>query len=335
MIEPTHARCRLAVAFLTGLVAVGCGLGAWSVRTKDTVEAHIAAATRAAGTEHTALLDLCAPPEPPPAITEPRSLDPPPPPDRSAWYVPPVKVFDNLYFVGERDYSAWAVTTSAGIIVLDTLWEYSVQAEIVDGLRSLGFDPANIRYAIVSHAHLDHAGGAKYLQDRFGVHVIMSAPEWETLANDPGRWTKPARDLVAADGQQLTLGDETLTLYITPGHTAGTLSTLIPVRDRGRQHVAAEWGGTGFNFTITPDKSARYWLAEYSRSAERFRDIVSRAGADVLISNHTELDGSPKKIPAVARRRASDPNPYVVGVKSVANFLRVVDECAKATLLRP
>ena len=276
----------------TCLVAIACEQREKTAQAADTVDAHVAAATRAAGQEHGALLDLRAPPEPAPPTTQPRSLEPPPAPARSEWYVPPLKVFDNLYFIGEKDYSAWAVTTSAGIIVVDTLWDYSVQAEIVDGLRSLGFNPADIKYAVVTHAHIDRAGGARYLQDHFGVHVIMSDAEWNTLANDRGRWTKPTRDLVAIDGQQLTLGDETLTLFITPGHTPGTLSMLTSVRDQGREHIAAEWGGTGFNFTITADKPEKYWLAEYSKSAERFRDVVTRAGADVLISNHTELDGS-------------------------------------------
>jgi metallo-beta-lactamase class B len=52
-----------------------------------------------------------------------------------------VKVFDNLYFVGQTEYSAWAVTTSEGIIVIDTIWDYSVEDEIVGGLTKLGFDP--------------------------------------------------------------------------------------------------------------------------------------------------------------------------------------------------
>ena len=54
--------------------------------------------------------------------------------------------------------------------------------------------------------------------------------------------------MVATDGMKLTLGDTTLTLYLTPGHTLGTISTLIPVKDGGRPHVAALWGGTMFNF---------------------------------------------------------------------------------------
>jgi metallo-beta-lactamase class B len=302
---------------------------------EDTVQAHVAAAKKAAGTEHVGLLDLCTPPEPSsPVPPQALSNEPPPPPNRSEFYVRPVKVFDNLYFVGEKEYSAWAVTTSRGIIVIDTLWDYSVQDEIIDGLRSLGLDPTSIKYAVVSHAHIDHAGGAKYLQDHFGVRVVMSAADWDLLAQDQGRWPKPKRDLIATDGQRLALGDTTLTLYVTPGHTPGTLSTLIPIRDGGERHLAAEWGGTGFNFTITPDKPAKYWFAAYSKSAERFRDIARETGADVLISNHPDFDGSNKKLPALAQRRSGDRHPYVVGVRSVTNFLTVADECAKAGLLR-
>jgi len=77
-----------------------------------------------------------------------------------------VKVFDNLYFVGQTGFSAWAVTTSAGIILIDALWDYSVEDEVVGGFEKLGLDPGAIRYVVVSH---DHAGGASYLQSRFGA----------------------------------------------------------------------------------------------------------------------------------------------------------------------
>ena len=48
------------------------------------------------------------------------------PPDRSTWYAEPVRVFDNLYFFGQSEYAVWAITTSEGIIVLDTIFDYSV-----------------------------------------------------------------------------------------------------------------------------------------------------------------------------------------------------------------
>ena len=259
-----------------------------------------------------------------------RAAGPRPSPSRDSWHAEPVKVFDNLYWFGQTEYSVWAVTTSAGIIVIDTIFDYSVEDEVVNGMKKLGLDPANIKYVIVSHGHSDHSGGAKLLQDRYHPRVLMSAADWDLLDRSGG--TKPARDMVVTDGQKLTLGDTTLTMYITPGHTPGTISTIIPVTDNGKPHTVAEWGGTAFNFTITPDKDRDYWFHTYIASAERFRQIAAAAGADVIIANHTIFDGSKQKLPALATRKPGDPNPWVIGEDSVRRYMTVAVECAHAGL---
>src|SRR4030095_8267721 len=158
---------------------------------------------------------------------------------------------------GKPACSVWAVTTSAGIILIDSIFDYSVDDEVVGGMKKLGLDPAMIKYVIVSHGHSDHSGGAKSLQDRFNARVLLGAEDWDLLDRSNG--TKPKRDLVATDGQKLTLGDTTVTIYKTPVHTRGTLSTLIPVKDHGTPHVAAAWGGTAFNWMGNP---APYITAE-------------------------------------------------------------------------
>jgi metallo-beta-lactamase class B len=255
--------------------------------------------------------------------------------DPKTWHAEPVKVFDNLYFVGQSEYSAWAVTTSAGIIVMDAIFDYSVEDEVINGLTKLGLDPKQIKYVIVSHAHGDHVGGARALQDR-GAKIVMSAADWDLMERSNVNFAKPKRDVVATDGQKLTLGDTTLTMYITPGHTLGTISTLIPVKDRGTTHMAAYWGGTAFNWVrgpaayITPERPATFWFQTYAASAQRFRDIVMKANADVILSNHTKYDSTPAKTRALASRGPKAPNPYVVGTASVERFLTVAQECALA-----
>jgi metallo-beta-lactamase class B len=173
-------------------------------------------------------------------------------------------VFDNLYFVGQTEYSAWAVNTSDGIILIDTIFDYSVEAEVVDGLKKLGLDPSKIEYAIVSHGHGDHSGGAKFLQDRFGTRIIMGAPDWEMV----GRSTRdpaPKRDIVASDGQKLTLGDTTLTLYLTPGHTPGTISTLILARRAaGASHPYVIGNAAVQRYMTVAEECARAALLEVS-----------------------------------------------------------------------
>jgi metallo-beta-lactamase class B len=255
-----------------------------------------------------------------------RQGGPPAPPARETWYAEPVKVFDNMYFVGQTEFSAWAITTSQGIIILDAIFDYSVEEEVAGGLKKLGLDPADIKYVIISHGHLDHAGGAKYLQEKFGSRLIMSAADYDLLDQQNPSW-KPKRDMVATDGMKVTLGDTTLTLYLTPGHTDGTISTLIPLRDGTQKHLAAAWGGTLFNFGANRPR-----LAAYTKSAERFRDIVTKAGADVILSNHTAYDGSKAKLPAVLARKPGEKHPYVVGSDVVRRYLTVAHECGQAAL---
>jgi metallo-beta-lactamase class B len=295
---------------------------------QDTAESHLAAAKAAAGTEHVALFEgLCVrEPAPLPARTEPREV-----PERSTWHHEPVKVFDNFYYVGEKEYSAWAVTTSAGIIVIDTIWSHSVEDEIDGGLRKLGFDPANIKYALVSHAHIDHIGGAKYLQEKFGTRIVMSAADWDFAERSerlPAE-IKPKRDVVAPDGDKLTLGDTTLALHLTPGHTPGTVSTIFTVKDGGRSHTVATWGGTGFNFQPSPQT-----YQTYINSAVSYQSVVKQARADILLSNHTRLDQSLDKFEALAKRKPGDPHPFVVGQDSVLRYVKVAEECARAQLLQ-
>lgn len=299
---------------------------------------HVAAAKNAvSGPESQRLFTtLCvAPPAAPQAPLAPQAPQGPPP--RAQWHAEPQKVFDNLYFLGQTEYTAWAVNTSEGIIVIDPLFDYSVEDEVWNGLTKLGLDPKRIRYVVISHAHSDHVGGARFLQDR-GARIVMSGADWDLLATDPGSWPKAKRDIVATDGQKLTLGDTTLTLHFTPGHTLGTMSTIIPVKDGGRTHTAALWGGTGFNWRnnggrnryITPERPAKFWYDHYSSSARKFRDIAAKAGADVLLSNHPATDASTTKLPALSRRKAGEPHPYVIGADSVSRFLTVAEECAKA-----
>jgi metallo-beta-lactamase class B len=255
-----------------------------------------------------------------------RAGGPPAAPARETWYAEPQKVFDNLYFLGQTEFSVWGITTSEGIILLDAIFDYSIEAEVDEGLRKLGLNPNDIKYVIVSHGHLDHAGGAKFLQEKYGARLIMSAADYDLMDQQNPSW-KPKRDMVATDGMKLTLGDTTMTLYLTPGHTEGTISTIFPVRDGNRKHVVATWGGTLFNFgPIRPR------LQSYAQQALRFREIADKADADVLLSNHTVYDGSKTKLPAVKARKPGDRHPYVIGKDSVGRYLTTVNECAQAAV---
>jgi metallo-beta-lactamase class B len=296
----------------------------------DTREAHCAAARAAAGTEYVALYnrfaEICSPATQPQrgggGAAGAREV-----PARDAWYTPPVKVFDNLYFVGTKLHSAWALQTSDGLVVIDALFDYAVKDSVVEGLRTLGLNPATMKYLIISHGHGDHHGGAKYLQDEFGPRVVMGAADWDLVQKNP-RDPIPRRDIAASDGQKITLGDTTVTVHFTPGHTAGTLSLVIPVKDGGRQHLLATWGGTAVGRN-TPAAGVR----QYVDSAVRYRALVSKLGVEGIISNHTDYDSTIAKIRALAARKPGERHPFLTGVESVRRYLTVAEEVGRATLV--
>jgi metallo-beta-lactamase class B len=127
-------------------------------------------------------------------------------PDRATWYAPPYKVFDNLYFVGTKIHSAWALTTSDGIIVIDTLFDYAIEPEIVEGLTKLGLDPRDIKYVLISHAHGDHDQGAALLQSRYGAKVAAGWPDWDVAAPAAAAGGVPTRDIaVGPEGTKIRL----------------------------------------------------------------------------------------------------------------------------------
>jgi metallo-beta-lactamase class B len=330
---------RLPITAASAAALLVLGLGTAVETQNAAVDARIEKARTASGTDFQALFGVTCDLVKPPAGTAPApaAAAESGPPARATWHAEPAKVFDNVYFVGQSEYSAWAVTTSAGIILMDAIFDYSVEDEVVNGLTALGLDPTQIKYVVISHAHGDHVGGAGFLQKR-GARIVMSAADWNLMDASKVSYLKPTRDIVATDGQKLTLGDTTVTLHVTPGHTLGTVSSLIPVKDGARRHVAAYWGGTAFNWLrnagayISPERPARFWFSQYAASARRFRELSDRADADVLLSNHTNFDGSKTKIPALRSRAAGAPHPYVVGKDAVRRYLTVAEECAQAGL---
>ena len=310
----------------------------------DEVQAHLDIARDAAyrpGQDLSWVYDrLCF--EPPPAA--PRAEATPAggapvrrgPPPRSVWYDEPAKVFDNLYYLGARTASiaegvvAWAITTSEGIIMYDATFDYSVEETVDAGLRKLGLDPADIKYVIVSHGHTDHFGGARHLQDTYGARIILSATDWDLIEQDRApEDLKPLRDIVATDGMEVTLGNTTVRLYITPGHTPGTISALIPLEDGNRSHLGTIWGGNNFGFRYFRDRADAF--GTYRTAAQRYSETLSDARVDVLITSHIAQDRLKDKINALRFRRPGDPHPFV-DLEAPLRHLTILGECAAARL---
>jgi metallo-beta-lactamase class B len=224
----------------------------------------------------------------------------------------PFKIFDNLWYVGIQTSSPYLLTTSAGLVLFDATWDETADY-VLENIRTAGFNPRDIRYVVITHAHIDHFAGAEKIRQATGARIGMSLPDWQELERvqkipgqgrqNPGPPLK--RDLVIADGQAITLGDTTLKFYVTPGHTPGSTSTEVQVRDGARSYRALIPGGLGI-----PNAQ---WSKAYLDSTQRLKSL---GPWDVMLPNHPDM-GVPRKIrelePELKARQPGAAHPFVAG----------------------
>ena len=301
----------------------------------DSIESHLAAGKNAAGGRDNTpdfyglVTALCVAP-----LNAPPRIDAPAPrvdPNRASTYLEPKKVFDDLYWMGTPSRSTWALNTSKGIILYDTQGVYDAEEVIVGGLRKLALDPATVKYVIISHAHENEVGGAKLMQSRYGARIVMGASDWDLVDQSVNGFPKgkPKRDIVATDGMKIALGNRTVTLYLVPGHTPGTISGIFQVHDRGKPLTVAYSGGTEFNFINDVPHFETYLASE-----RKFAAIAAAAGATIIMGNQSQFDGAALKLKTLAGRRPGEAHPLDVGADAVARYFKIEDECAQAVRLK-
>jgi len=333
---------RRTAIVISSLLATLLGAGALAQEPRaGEMDAHVAAARAASGQDYRAnFVNLCLPSAPPAGVAgrgaagRGAGAGGPQTPDRANWYAPPLKVFDNLYWLGTRQHSSWALQTSAGLIIIDTNFAWATEPEIIGGLTTLGLNPRDIKYVIISHAHGDHDQGAAELQKRYGAQVVMGTPDWEATlkrqADTPGG--VPKRDLaVGPEGTKLTLGDTTIQIVATPGHSPGTLSYVFPVKDQGRTVMVAYSGGT---LTGNFGTDGARW-DQYIASQRAIARVAAEVEASVILSNHSEYDGAYTKARLLAApRQPGESHPFIAGTDAVQRYFTVMAECATASKLR-
>ncbi|WP_028784955.1 MBL fold metallo-hydrolase [Thalassobacillus devorans] len=166
---------------------------------------------------------------------------------------------------------------------------------VLEGLKELHIDPEDIRYIIVTHIHLDHAGGAGLLLKECPNAEVVVHPRGKRHLADPSRLIAGARDvygdkfdelfdpivpipgdrlLVKEDGETLEIGpDCTLTFYDSPGHAKHHFS----IHDSKSNGIFT--GDTvGVRYHQTQDKGLIFYLP--STSPNQFDPDAMRASID-------------------------------------------------------
>lgn len=321
-----QAAVLAAAATLTGVLFAQSPAPAAKPDT-PAVTRHIDAARKAAGTEWTQAVEFIC------AVNPNRANRPDDP------LIEPTKVFDNVYAIGRLGTVVWTITTSEGIVLIDSGYADQLETVLLPGLRKLGLDPANVKYVLLGHGHGDHFGGAPYFQQR-GARVVSSAADWDLMeappaparggSAAPAAPAAPKRDVVAVEGQPIVVGDGKFTPVLIPGHTAGSLGYIFPVKDGSRTHMAGLFGGS----ILIPGRIPDEGLQQYIRSIQHFGDVARKMNVDVELQNHPLYDGLEMKLERLKARGARQPHPFVVGRQGYQRFLTAMTECTRAQIER-
>ena len=256
---------------------------------------------------------------------------------RGDWKVQiPFQIFDNVYFVGNEVVSSYLITTSGGLVLIDTTTALMVDGTL-DNIRQLGFDPADIEYVFITEAHEIHYGGAAQIKAETGATICMSAADWDFVEQAAARadepeyyWTTqvaPPRDHEIQDGEVITVGDAMFTLHITPGHTPGTSSFEYMAYDGDQRYHVLTPGGTGLSMSSE-------WTGEWIRGRERLKEL---GPWDVVLGNHPfNTPGNLFKLMVEGADRAKgDPHPVVQGPAAIDEWLDVLLEVAREKAKAP
>ena len=225
-------------------------------------------------------------------------------------YIKPSKLIGNLYFVGTYEASTHFIDTDDGLILIDPGYSESLYM-VIHNIWQLGFKPTDIKYILVSHAHLDHMDATEALVKLTNAKTFIGKGDLPLLNGDvfhyPIRPFEP--DYLLSDNDTISLGNTQIQCISTPGHTDGTMSFFFDVKDEGKIYRAGMFGGAGCNTLV------RSFLEEHNlplSNREKYLNSVEsllKEPVDVFVGNHVQNNATDKKIDML---NVSKTNPFIV-----------------------
>lgn len=164
---------------------------------------------------------------------------------------PPFKIADQLYYVGASDYASYLIVTKAGLIVIDG-GDAPVGPQVVANIKTLGFDPHQIKILLNTHEHFDHAAGlaeikraaapdVKFYASAADGAIVAAGGRGDPFLKGQRFYYEPVKpDVIVKDGDKVSLGGMTLTAHITGGHTPGCTTWTFPVTVAGKVRQALD-----------------------------------------------------------------------------------------------
>ena len=165
----------------------------------------------------------------------------------------PFNIAGNLYYVGSTGVTAFLLTGPDGHILIDGGYPETAPL-IIGSIRKLGFKIKDVKVLLNTHAHFDHSGGLRELQDSSGAQLWISEGDADLIARGGrgdraygplrflgiGRFPAPRIDHRFKSDTTIRVGPIAVTAHVTAGHTPGCTSWSFPVRLGDRDLLAVD-----------------------------------------------------------------------------------------------
>ncbi len=217
---------------------------------------------------------------------------------------PPHKIIDNIYYIGTESLASFLITTDAGHILVNTDFERNVPT-LKDSVEKLGFKFTDIKLIIGSHEHADHMEGDALAKEMSGAAVVVMQEQVPGLeAMKPGGKPHPL-DRIIHDGDTVTLGNETLTAHLTPGHSVGCTSWELTVNEISQDYKVVINCSVGVNpnYQLYNNPTNPTIVEQYRYSHAKLRELK----ADVPLGSHPAMYSMNEKYARIGR----SPNPFI------------------------
>lgn len=228
--------------------------------------------------------------------------------------VPPIQVAPHVYYAGNQWVGVFWIDTGDGLILLDAGMPFQLYL-IFEGMRVSGFDPRDIRLALLSHAHYDHCGAMKAVTEYTNAVCYASREDTPALLHAAGlleyghnyEVIAPARQY--EPGERITLGRISIEPVVIGGHTPGTTCFFFSDTDvDGTSFSVGVHGGLGLSRLSDQDFQDAESAFAARRAYYQAQMMVIDRQVDIPLSFHTYNLKTLEKARAGTWRALIDPH---------------------------
>lgn len=258
----------------------------------------------------------------------------------------PLRIHGTTWYVGTCGISVLLVTSPDGHVLIDS-GTTEAAPQVLANIRALAFDPADVRYILFTHEHMDHVGGLAELQRATSAPVLARQAAGPTLRRgmsdredaqflqlDPFPAVQDVQ--LIADDHLVSVGPLQLQAIPTPGHSPGGTSWTWRSCEDGhcRQVVYAD------SLSAISDDTYRFTdETAHPGVVPRFvqtLDRVETLPCDILLTPHPSASRMWSRIGPAANEPLVDPSAcraYAAGARARLEK-RLAEEAAATTGIR-